>query len=49
MATKNRPGHGERKAAAKTLKEKRLAKREKRTPHSVEHNDTVEKTFAHAH
>lgn len=49
MATKNRPGHPARRAPAKSLKEKRAAKRAKREPHHVEHNDTVEKTFARAH
>lgn len=48
MSNKNRPGHPARRAPAKTLKEKRAAKRAKREPHQVEHNDTVEKTFAHS-
>jgi hypothetical protein len=30
------------------LKEKRAAKRAKRESHNAEHNDTVEKTFAHS-
>lgn len=47
MSNKNRPGHPARRPAAKSLKEKRATKRAKRkTPHS-EHNDTVEKAFAH--
>ncbi len=48
MSNKNRPGHPARRAPAKSLKEKRAAKRAKRESHHVEHNDTVEKTFAHA-
>ncbi|HEY5652513.1 MAG TPA: hypothetical protein VIW46_13785 [Acidimicrobiia bacterium] len=49
MATKNRPGHGEKKAAAKSLKEKRVEKRMKRAAHQIEGNRPVEKTFSHAH
>ena len=46
MSNKNRPGHPARRAPAKTLKEKRAAKKAKRAPHPVEHNETVERTFA---
>ena len=48
MSNKNRPGHPARRPAAKSLKEKRAAKRAKRESHRTEHNDTVEKTFAHS-
>jgi hypothetical protein len=48
MATKNRPGHSEKKAAAKSLKEKRREKRAKHAAHQIEGNRPVEKTLAHA-
>ncbi len=48
MATKNRPGHGEKKVAAKSLKEKRAEKRAKRQTHRIEGNRPVEKTLAHS-
>ena len=49
VSNKNRPGHPARRAPAKSLKEKRAAKRAKRESHKAEHNDTVEKTFARSH
>ena len=48
MASKNRPGHGERKAAAKTLKQKRAEKRAKRADHQAKGNPSFEKTFEHS-
>lgn len=47
MATKNRVGHGERKAPVKSLKEKRREKRSKRL-HQTDSQHSVEKVFSHS-
>ena len=44
MANKDKGGKSSKKAAGKTLKEKRLAKKAKKAPHS---NESVDKTFGH--
>ena len=48
MATKNRVGHGQRKAAARSLKEKRREKRAKRSLHQTDAQHSVEKVFSHS-
>ena len=47
MATKNRVGHGDRKAPVKSLKEKRREKRSKRL-HQSDPQHSVEKVFSHS-
>ena len=47
MASRNRPGHGERKAAAKTLEQKRAEKRAKRAD-QAKGNRSLEKTLEHS-
>lgn len=44
MANKNKGGRNAKKAADKTLKEKRLAKKAKKAPQT---NQSVDKTFGH--
>lgn len=46
MATKNRVGHGDRKAPAKSLKEKRREKRAKRSLHQPDAQHSVESVFS---
>ncbi len=47
MASKDRPGHPARRPAAKSLKEKRAAKKAKHAAHKVEGNRPVEKSLSH--
>jgi hypothetical protein len=44
MANKDKGGKSSRKVAEKTLKEKRLAKKAKKAPHS---NQSLDNTFGH--
>ena len=45
MANKNKAGRSSKKAASKSLKEKRLAKQAKRAAQSSKGNKSVETTF----
>jgi len=45
MASKNTRGGNTKKAAAKSLKEKRLAKKSKRTADETAANQSVDRTF----
>ena len=47
MANKDKGGRSSKKAASKSLKEKRLAKQAKRDSHSNTGNKSVENTFDH--
>ena len=44
MANKDKGGKSSRKAASRTLKEKRLAKKAKKAPHT---NESLDNTFGH--
>lgn len=44
MANKNKGGKSSRKVAERTLKEKRLAKKAKKAPHT---NQSLDNTFGH--
>ena len=44
MAKKDKGGKSSRKVAGKTLKEKRLAKKAKKAPHT---NQSLDNTFGH--
>ena len=44
MANKDKGGKSSRKVAEKTLKEKRLAKKAKKSPHT---NQSLDNTFGH--
>jgi hypothetical protein len=47
MANKDKGGRSSKKAASKSLKEKRLAKQAKRNAHTNTGNKSVESTFDH--
>ena len=47
MANKDKARRSGKKAASKSLKEKRLAKQAKRAAHSHTRNKSVESTFDH--
>jgi len=47
MANKDKASKGSKKVAAKSLKEKRLAKKAKKASHDTAANQSLDKTFGH--
>lgn len=47
MANKDKASKGSKKAPAKSLKEKRLAKKAKKSSHESASNQSLDKTFGH--